>query len=100
MAARPVTRGGAWPDGSGARWTAKVSRAQGRLERAARLLGAAEQLLETIRWTFPPGERATHDRAVAAVRDALGAEPYRTAHGEGAAMALDHAIEYAMQDEA
>ena len=62
--------------------------------------GTAEQLLETIGWTFPPGERATHDRAVAAVRDALGAEPYRKAYGEGAAMALDHAIEYAMQDEA
>ena len=27
-------------------------------------------------------------------------EPYRKAHGEGAAMALDQAIEYATQDEA
>jgi hypothetical protein len=57
-----------------------------------------ERLL--VGWTFPSAERAAHDRAVAAaVRGALGGERYESAHGRGAAMTLDQAIEYAMSDE-
>jgi hypothetical protein len=59
---------------------------EGRPERAARLLGASEQLLRTIGWTFPPLERAAHDRVVASLRDALGGEGYESARGRGAAM--------------
>ena len=78
----------------------RVALAEGRPARAARLLGAAERLLEVIGWTFPPGERAGHDRAVAAVRDALGGEEYERVSGLGALMTLDQAVEYAMCDEA
>jgi tetratricopeptide (TPR) repeat protein len=77
----------------------RVALAQGRAARAARLLGAAERLLEVIGWTFPPGERAGHDRAVAAVRAALGGEEYERTAGLGALMTLDQAVAYAMCDE-
>jgi non-specific serine/threonine protein kinase len=78
----------------------RVALAAGRPARAARLLGAAERLLEVIGWTFPPGERAGHDRAVRAVRDALGSEEYERVSGLGALMTLDQAVDYAMSDEA
>jgi non-specific serine/threonine protein kinase len=78
----------------------RVALAEGRPARAARLLGSAERLLEVIGWTFPPGERAGHDRAVAAVRDALGSEEYERVSGLGALMTLDQAVAYAMCDEA
>jgi hypothetical protein len=77
----------------------RVALAQGRAARAARLLGAAERLLEVIGWTFPPGERAGHDRAVAALRAALGGEEYERTAGLGALMTLDRAVAYAMCDE-
>ncbi|MCA1739967.1 MAG: tetratricopeptide repeat protein, partial [Actinobacteria bacterium] len=51
---------------------AQVAVAQGRLERAARLCGAAAALREDMGWPLPPAKRTEHERTVAAAREALG----------------------------
>ena len=70
-----------------------------RLLEVAVLAGTRSQP-DGIGWTFPPGERAGHDRAVAAVRNALGSEEYERVSRLGALMTLDQAVAYAMCDEA
>ena len=52
-------------------------------ERAARLLGAAEQTRESIDLPVPPPERPAHERCVLAVRTALGEEAFAAAWAAG-----------------
>jgi hypothetical protein len=78
---------------------ARVALARGHPQRAARLLGAAERPLEIIGWAFPPVQRVSHDRLVAAVRDALGRQAFEVDHRRGVALTADQAIAYAMTDE-
>jgi hypothetical protein len=51
---------------------ARVAVAQGRMERAARLCGAAAALREDRGWPLPPVKRAEHERTVAAARGTWG----------------------------
>jgi len=60
--------------------------------RAARLLGAAEALLESIGAQLPPADRAVRDRSADIARAALGEEPFAHAFAEGHALSLDLAI--------
>jgi predicted ATPase/DNA-binding SARP family transcriptional activator len=66
---------------------------------ASKLLGAAEALRESLGVGLAPAEQATHDQTVAAVREALGEEPFSAAWRQGRELALDEAIAYALEEE-
>jgi predicted ATPase/class 3 adenylate cyclase len=70
----------------------------GQLERAARLLGAAAALRETIGTPQPKVERQDTEEAVAAVRAALGEEAWAAAHAAGQALTLEEAIAEALEE--
>jgi predicted ATPase/DNA-binding XRE family transcriptional regulator len=71
---------------------ARVAVAQGRMERAARLCGAAAALRVDRGWPLPPAKRVEHDRIVAAAYGALGEEAFTTAWARGHALPLEEAI--------
>jgi tetratricopeptide (TPR) repeat protein len=72
----------------------------GRLEPAARLLGAAEALRESLGVGLAPAERETHEETAAALREALGEQEFSAVWRLGRELALDEAIAYALQEEA
>ena len=49
---------------------------------------------------LPPAEQADYDRNVTAARARLGDDAFAAAWTEGEAMALEHAVAYALSDEA
>jgi non-specific serine/threonine protein kinase len=67
--------------------------------RAARLLGAATHVRETIGAPLPTYDRAEHDTAVDHVRALLDRAVFAAAWAEGRAMTLEQAIEYALADQ-
>ncbi|HLN05071.1 MAG TPA: hypothetical protein VK217_02250, partial [Acidimicrobiales bacterium] len=68
-------------------------------EKAARLLGAAEALRETLGVSLSGTELALHERAVASLRSALEAETLATAWAIGRDLALAQAVEQALTDD-
>jgi predicted ATPase/DNA-binding SARP family transcriptional activator len=70
-----------------------------RAEEAARLLGAAEALRESLGVGLAPAEQTTHDETVEAVRGALDEERFTRAWRQGREMPLDDAIAYALEEE-
>jgi tetratricopeptide (TPR) repeat protein len=64
--------------------------------RAARLLGAAASVRETIGAPLPAYDRAEHDTAVDHVRALLDRAVFCAAWAEGGAMTLEQVIEYAL----
>ncbi len=70
---------------------------EGQLQRAARLLGAAETLRQITGSALPVVSRADHNREVASIHHHLGEEGFATAWAEGRVMTLDQAIDYALQ---
>ena len=78
---------------------ARVAAAQGRMERAARLCGAAAALREDKGWPLPPAKRGEIDRTVAAAREALGEEAFAAAWAKGHALHLDEAITETLSDD-
>ena len=71
---------------------ARVAVAQERMERAARLCGAAAALREDRGWPLPPAKRAEHDRTVTAARAVLGEDAFTAAWAKGHALPLEEAI--------
>ena len=71
---------------------------QNQMERASKLLSAAEALYPPLRFEMSARERAEHDQAIAAARAALREETFAAAWEEGKAMTLDQAIAYALED--
>jgi predicted ATPase/DNA-binding XRE family transcriptional regulator len=71
---------------------ARVAVAQGRMERVARLCGAAAALREDIGWPLPPAKRAEHERTVSAARAVLGEDAFTAAWAEGHALPLEESI--------
>ena len=65
-------------------------------QRAARLIGAADALRESIFVPVQPLYRARHDDIVARVRASLDESSFVTAWAEGRLMTLEQAIEYAL----
>ena len=59
---------------------------------AAKLWGAAESLRQAISAPIPPLERASHERAVSAMRTQLGEETFASAWAEGRSMTPDQAL--------
>ncbi len=67
---------------------------------AARLLGAAEALRESLGVGLAPAERETHEETKLALREALGEEEFSAVWRLGRELTLDEAIVYALQAEA
>ncbi len=76
---------------------AAVAAARGQLERAARLFGAAEALLEATSERLDPADRIACDRSCAAVRNQLDAVTFAAAWAEGRTMEMEQAIAYALE---
>ena len=74
---------------------AVVAASQGETERAARMLGGADALLEVIDADLDPAERDLHERTLGDVRARLGEEAFGAAWAEGRAMSLREAVAYA-----
>ena len=71
---------------------------QNQMERAARLMAAAESLYTPLRFEMPAAERREHDQTVEAIRIALGEESFTAAWEEGRKMTLEKAVEYALRE--
>ena len=72
--------------------------AQGRLERAARLFGAVAAWRRETGLTELPGQHGQLEHAAAAARAGLGDEAFAVAWAAGAAMPLEQAVAYALED--
>ena len=68
---------------------AAITLAQGNTRQAARLLGAAEALRETIGTVIAPCERLQHNQTTMAVRTALGDEAFDIALRQGQLASMD-----------
>jgi non-specific serine/threonine protein kinase len=66
--------------------------AEGQVAHGARLGGASEALREELGAALHPVLHASHDRAVQAIRAALGEAAFMTAWAEGRALPLDEAV--------
>jgi hypothetical protein len=78
---------------------AGVAAAEGQPERAARLLGAAQALIENTDAVIGPAERIEVERDLSAVRTQVGEATFTSAWAEGRAMTLEQAIAYALEDD-
>ena len=76
---------------------AQIDRAQGHVERATRLFGAAEALREALGKPIAPVFAAEYDREVEALRDALDAKRFALEWAAGRALALDEAVQLALE---
>jgi non-specific serine/threonine protein kinase len=75
---------------------AAVTAAQGRAERAAKLLAIAECLLERAGGEWPPDEREQHDGALATVSEAISAAQLEASRSEARTMTVADAVEFAL----
>jgi len=71
---------------------------QGQIERAIRLLGAAEAFCETLGARPPVAVPAEYERTVTAGRAVLGEAGFAARWAEGRAMSLEQAIDYALEE--
>ena len=78
---------------------ARVAVAQGRMQRAAWLIGAAAALRADRGWPLPPAKRAKNDRTVAAAREALGEEAFEAAWDRGHELPLEKAVSGALSND-
>ena len=79
---------------------AVVTGARGGPRRAARLLGAAEALLEAAGVpAYVTADHDLHQRAADAARERLGDRSWTEAHNEGRAMGFEEAVAYALGKE-
>lgn len=68
----------------------------GKLERAARLLGACQTLLDEIGSRFQPNDRSELDHLTENIKRSLGEDGYQTELAKGAAMTYPEALAYAL----
>jgi adenylate cyclase len=76
---------------------AKLAAQEGHPRRALCLSSAAATLRQTINAPLPPAEQDKLEQALAPVRQALGETAADLATAEGKAMAMEQAIDYALQ---
>jgi hypothetical protein len=79
-------------------YLAAVAQERPEPERAARLLGAATGLRETLRHSLPPPERSANERRMQDFRAILGEEAFERACAAGRAIPWEQAIAYALED--
>jgi hypothetical protein len=77
---------------------AAVASGTRRYERAARLLGAADELREILGWHPSPRDQSAYDECRASTSAALGNTAFSAAWAEGRAMTLEQAVEFALED--
>ena len=77
---------------------ATLAAAQNKPHRIARLVGAAETQVPSIRLEMSKIERAEHDQAIASARAALGEDAFAAAWEEGQKMTLGQAVVYALEE--
>jgi predicted ATPase/DNA-binding CsgD family transcriptional regulator len=75
---------------------AGVALEEGQPDRAVRLLGAANVMLEAISGHFDPPDQVDYDRFLSNARATLGENAFEEAWAEGRAMPLEQAIAYAL----
>jgi hypothetical protein len=78
------------------RGIAAALRCSGREEPAARLLGAAEALVEAAGLDLSDSTQAECEEQIAALRDAMGEATFAGAWTAGQAMAPEQAVQYAL----
>ncbi len=78
---------------------AKIAFAAGDVERAARLLGAAEAIHDRIGFVSEPAIREVHRHQTIELRALRGDPGIDAAWREGEAMTVDEAVAYALADE-
>ena len=76
----------------------QIASAEGRHERAARLLGAAARMDEESSARLPREIEARFGDPEAEARRAIGDEMYEHARGDGYAMDRETAVSYALSD--
>ena len=69
----------------------------GKLERAARLLGACQTLLDAIGSRFQPNDRSELDHLIENIKRSLGEDSYQTEIAKGAAMTYPEALAFALE---
>ena len=69
----------------------------GLAERAARLLGAAQALLDATGTTLQAADLSDHTLNVSLARSQLDKRLFEAAWGEGSAMGLEDAVTYALE---
>lgn len=77
---------------------ATLAAAQNKPQRIARLVGAAETQIPSIRFEMSTKERAEYDQAIASARAALGEDAFAAAWEEGQKMPLEQAVVYALEE--
>jgi predicted ATPase len=70
----------------------------GQSERAARLFGASQALLDGMGYVMSVSHRAKHDSGLATARNAQGEEAFAAVWAEGQAMTLGQAVAYALEE--
>jgi hypothetical protein len=76
---------------------------RGEAERSARLLGAAERLLEEAGasvYNYYKPDRSLYERTTANVRSRLGGEGFEETWAEGQTMTFEQAVKYALESDA
>jgi hypothetical protein len=76
---------------------AGVLAAEGHADRAARLWGASDRLLESVGGALSPEIKGIRDRYIEPVKASLGVGPFEVAHAEGRAMSPVEAVALARQ---
>ena len=66
-------------------------------ERAAKLRGAAQRIVETIDYRIPPFDLAEFDRHIQIAREQLGEAVFESLQAEGRALTLEQAVELALE---
>jgi non-specific serine/threonine protein kinase len=75
-----------------------LAAARQRVERAARLFGAARALRKTIGLPLAPVDRADYEHGLALARAGLREEAFEQAWSEGRAMTWEQAVAYALEE--
>lgn len=77
---------------------ASLAIAMGKGERAARLLGASKDLDADSEQLFPPHYKEERNRLTAMIRMAVGSTDFEKSFKKGAAMRLEEAVMYALEE--
>jgi predicted ATPase len=77
---------------------AAVASGTDHFERAGRLSGAAQAVLETTGFRYEPIDRAEFDRHIQITRDQLGETAFEALAAEGRLMTMEQAIRYALEE--
>ncbi|HWB89744.1 MAG TPA: tetratricopeptide repeat protein [Acidimicrobiia bacterium] len=75
---------------------AAVATERGQLERAAKLLGAAETMMEAKSMAWPPDERPHYEHMLSVLPRRMGSEAFERARQTGQRMDIESAVAYAL----